>query len=83
MRGRPPWHSQKEWGKPRASPDLNELRGFCVAADLRSLGRALAARHQAFRRRSSSGASGPTGATVCVSAMTTNRTRGCWPRTLR
>jgi hypothetical protein len=25
---------------PTASPDLNELRGFCVAADLGSLGRA-------------------------------------------
>ena len=81
MRGRPPWHSQKEWGKPRASPDLNELRGFCVAADLRSL--EVLWRRATGGQRPGAGASGPTGATVCVSAMTTNRTRGCWPRTLR
>jgi DNA-binding transcriptional LysR family regulator len=28
-----------------ASPDLNELRGFCVAADLGSLGRAAVRLH--------------------------------------
>ena len=30
---------------PTASPDLNELRGFCVAADLGSLGRAAVRLH--------------------------------------
>ena len=30
---------------PSASPDLNELRGFCVAADLGSLGRAAVRLH--------------------------------------